>query len=94
MDHLSSFPGYEAVIASGSQPKLLKSVVYLIFDRRYLSNYTWTGKSTKGQKKQALKDKPNVVKLVFEAINKLDASYKYSSYLNHLKNKVLKYAYE
>lgn len=77
----------------GNQAKLLKALVYMLFERRFLSTITWSGKS-KGPKKTALQSYENVYGMMFDTVVAIDRSYKYDDFLSNLKNKILKYAYE
>lgn len=92
-DLISEHPGVDRT-NKHNQPKLLKRVVSLIFDRVFLSNITWSGKSVRGQKKIAMKKFHRVVDLMYTVSNKIFGNYEYNTFLDHLKNKILKYAYE
>lgn len=94
MKTLVNFPGSDSAVVNGNQPKLLKQIINVIVERKFLSNFTWTGKSTKGQKKQSFQDSKNIVRLIYDIAFHHDDSYQYKHFVNHLVNKVLKYAYE
>lgn len=88
----TDFPGMNALL--GNKPKLLKKVVFSIIDRSFLSNFTWTGKSIKNQTKSALKDFPRMVDVFQSIVGNLDNGYDKTIFLKHLKEKIMKYAYE
>lgn len=91
IEHISMSPNLKSLI--GNQAKLLKAVVHMLFDRCFLATFTWSGKA-KGPTKNALKSFENVNELIFGAIVNIDNSYQHAVFLQNLKNKVLKYAYE
>lgn len=72
----------------GNKPKMLKTLLYSIIEPICL------GKAPTGQTKHALKDCPNILQLLYSVVRGSDKSYKYSLFLAHLKDKVIKYAYE
>lgn len=85
-------PEINAVV--GNQLKMLKRVVYNIMERKFLSEFTWTGKSIGGRKKLAIRDSKNIVELFYAIVFHIDETYSRSTFSDHLKNKILKYAYE
>lgn len=86
-------PGVKS--SNGDQAKLLKRLVAKMFERSFLANFTWSGKSINGQRKIALKSHDKIVELLYKISNNcLNKTYNYEDFLNHLKNKILKYAYE
>lgn len=78
----------------GNQQKLLKRIVALLFDRQLLAEFTWSGKSIKGTKKSAMSAQKNIVDFLYAISTNIDSSYQHKNFLDHLKNKILKYAYE
>lgn len=78
---------------SGDRRKFVRSVVHLIFDKVFLSNFTWTGKSSKGRK-TPLQNYTEITKLFYSIVVKTDTKLDYKMFLKVLVNKVLKYAYE
>lgn len=72
---------------------MLKILMYKIFDRTFLSEFTWTGKSIAKRAKIPFKNFKNTNDFLFETVNTIDGGYAQSSFLDNLKNKVLKYAY-
>lgn len=78
----------------GNQPKLLKCIVYTIMEPVFFANFTWTGKTIKGEKKIPFQRSKNIVDLLFDMVVKVEPSYQQATFLSHLKNKIIKYAYE
>lgn len=79
---------------AGNQQKLLKRIVSLLFERQLLAEFTWSGKSNKGTQKVPMKTHKNIVELLYGICTNIDQRYQYDTFLSHLKNKILKYAYE
>lgn len=80
--------------AIGNQAKMSKQLLYRIINRAFLTMFTWTGKSSTKQTKLAFRDLKNIVQLLHDIVSDIDNSYSYVAFLNHLKNKILKYAHE
>lgn len=78
----------------GNTPKLLKSILYSLIDRTFFATFTWSGKASKGQTKNSLRKYPKFVDFLYAVVTKFDEKYQYSLFLEHLKNKIIKYAYE
>lgn len=78
----------------GNQSKMLKKIVGIIFEKSFLANFTWSGKSVRGKKKIQLRIYKNIVDFMYGIANGMDKTYQHSTYLDILKNKVIKYAYE
>lgn len=91
VDAFSNFPETNT---SGNRPKLLKSILHVFVDKTFLSGFTWTGKTYKGQIKNAFKDFVNITQLVYSIESSLDAGYTRVMFESHLKQKILKYASE
>lgn len=90
---LSDFPGIKT--AKGNKPKLMKHVLFTMVERSFLASFTWTGKAGKGQpRKHAIRDYPNFLQVLHFILKKLEGSYDDDMFYDHLKNKVLCYAYE
>lgn len=78
-----------------SSLKILKAFLYQIIDRRFLSDFTWTGKSKKaGLRKIALKEFNKTVKLVYELTAHGRPDYTESIFHKDMVDRVLKFAYE
>lgn len=92
LEKLKNIPEVRAAI--GNQAKMSKQLLYKVIDRAFLTMFTWTGKSSAKQTKLALKDSPNIIQLLHGIVSDIDNSYSYATFLSHLKNKILKYAYE
>lgn len=78
----------------GNQPKLLKYVVYCILDRQFLATFTWSGKSVGGKTKKSLSKSTHIIDLFYSIVSKIDSSYNHPAFIDNLKNKIMKYAYE
>lgn len=78
----------------GNQPKLLKAIVYTIMEPIFFANFTWTGKSVNGERKIPFQESNNIVDLLFDMVAKVEPSYQKTTFLSHLKTKIIKYAYE
>lgn len=63
-------------------------------DRTFLSKFTWTGKSIGGRAEMAFKNLEKINELLYGIVSSIDDKYDKSTFLDHLKNKILKYAYE
>lgn len=89
----ANFPGMKSNM--GNKPKQLKSVLHKLIEPSILATFTWTGKVPRGQKKKhALKSYPNILRVLHSILKKLEGSYDEDMFYNHLKNKVIKHAYE
>lgn len=89
---LSHVPGLNALM--GNKIKMIKLVLHSIIERSCFANYTWLGRGAKGQSKQSLQKHPNILQLLYTIVKGCDISYSYDLFLHHLKDKVIKYAYE
>lgn len=78
----------------GNQAKMTKILVYKLIDRPLLAEFTWTGKSIRDKTKMAFKDLANIIELLHATLSAIDINYSRSTFIDHLKNKTLKYAYE
>lgn len=78
----------------GNKAKMIKKVLFAIVEPGCFSHFTWSGKSSNGKTKNALKDYPNILKLLHSVMKGPDGTYEYALFLCHLKDKVIKYAYE
>lgn len=66
-----------------------------MIDRVFLAEYTWTGKTVGGRaNKKSFKTLKKINDFIYETVNTIDGGYSQSTFLDHLKNKILKYAYE
>lgn len=74
--------------------KTLKVAMNLIFDRVFLANFTWTGKSKPGSQKIALRKHERLVELLFVIVSDLHTKYDKNTFQDQLINSVLKYSYE
>lgn len=89
---LSTFPGMART--KSNQPKLLRAIVYFIVDRVFLAQFSFSGKSVKGQRKISFIGKQNIVALLYSIARKVDRAYEEDDMKEHLRDKVLKYAAE
>lgn len=69
-------------------------LLHKVIDRVYLAEFTWTGKSVGGRGKNAFRDLDKTNDFLYDVINTIDEGYTKKSYLDDLKNKIIKYAYE
>lgn len=91
----SNNPGINFSQIKGNKPKILKMVLYSLIELKCFSNFTWTGKGQSGKKtKNALKEYPQFLQLLYSVVKGSDNSYDYDLFLRHLKDKAIKYAYE
>lgn len=72
--------------------KIVKSVVLATISQELLSEFTWTGKSNKGEKK-AFNSKKAIIEMLYNVIRAYDATYTRSTCTHDLKYKIFKYAY-
>lgn len=91
---LTQIPGLSMPSMMGNKAKALKMVLYSIVEPNCFSNFTWTGKAPNGRTKNALKKYPKIVQLLHTVVKGGDETYVYATFLYHLKEKVIKYAYE
>lgn len=91
---LSFIPGLKMPAMLGNKPKILKKVLYSVIEPSCFANFTWTGKASNGNTKNAMKDLPKVLQLLHTVVKGSDQSYSYTLFLHHLKEKVIRYAYE
>lgn len=87
-------PGINSNSMAGNKVKILKTVLYSIIDKNCFSNFTWSGKTTHGKTKHAMKNYPAILNLLHCIVKGSDSSYTYSLFLQNLKEKIIKYAYE
>lgn len=92
MRTLSTFPGMART--KGNQPKLLKKLTEIIFERVFLAQFTFSGKSVKGQRKNSFKQNVNIIALLYSVACEIDKSYDEDDFKAHLRDKILKYAGE
>lgn len=78
----------------GNKTKMIRLVLFAIIEPSCFSFFTWTGKAANGGTKNALKKCPQILQLIYEVIRTTDKSYEYSSFLTHLKEGIVKHAYE
>lgn len=78
---------------AGNQPKLLKALICILFERVFLAKFTWSGKA-KTSRKLAFEKYKHLIEITYGTLVCIDESYKYATFLTNLKSKVLKYAYE
>lgn len=83
----------DAILKNGNAVKVLKTVLFSVIDREFLSSFTYTGKTHTKKKKLALRELKNIVNLLYSVTSKLIGNYAYSTFENHLVNKVIKHAY-
>lgn len=91
---LSQIPGLNMPSMLGNKAKVLKMVLYSIIEPSCLANFTWTGKAANGRRKNAMKKYPRILQLLHTVVKGADETYIYATFLYHLKEKVIKYAYE
>lgn len=78
----------------GNQTKLLRGLVYLIFDKAFFSNYTWSGKTIKGKTKTAIQKYDEILDTLLQTVQTMDKSYTVANFLSNLKDKIIKHAYK
>lgn len=78
----------------GNQAKLLKAVVNLIIDHFFMAQFTFSGKTVKGQRKYSFKKKANIIALLYSVASQIDKNYGKDDFDIHLRDKILKYAGE
>lgn len=78
----------------GNKPKMIKKIIFAIVEPACFSNFTWTGKASNGKRKNALENLTHILTLVHSIIKTVDGAYCYQLFLRHLKDNVIKYAYE
>lgn len=78
----------------GNKPKMIKAILFAIIEPSCFSNYTWSGKAANGRKKNAMQKHPKILELLHKVVKGSDESYDFQLFLKHLKEKVIKYAYE
>lgn len=89
---LSNAPGLDTLL--GNKVKMIKLVLHCVIEQSCFANYTWLGRGPNGQKKESMSKLPNVLRLLHTVVKGSDTSYDNNSFLVHLKQKVIKYAYE
>lgn len=72
--------------------KIVKSIFDAVVDSRIHSLFTWTGKSSNGQKKMAFCDYKEIVGLFYTVVHLADSKYSKKDCERDLTYKVLKYA--
>lgn len=72
--------------------KIIKSVFDAVIDSRIHCMFTWTGKSSNGQKKMAFSEYKEVIGILYAIIRLADAKYSMKDCERDLTYKVLKYA--
>lgn len=81
--------------ADDSSLKTLKIVLNLVIHRVFLSEFTWTGKTKPGNpRKRSIRDRTKLQELFIKIVSKNYSNYDYAILEHHLKNKILKGAYE
>lgn len=65
-----------------------------MIDRALLAEFTWTGKTIGERSKTPFKNLKNINDFMYDTVNMIEGGYSQSLFLDHLKNKILKYAYE
>lgn len=75
--------------------KTIKILLGLIVDRRFLCEFTWTGKTSKStQSKNALRDSDRIVDLIYDMARQVHPKYTPEVYRKDMVDKVMKFAYE
>lgn len=77
----------------GNQMKLLRKLVALIIDRYFLAQFTYSGRSVKGQRKNSFKKNENIIAFLYSVANRIDKNYEKGDFEDNLKV-ILKYAGE
>lgn len=78
----------------GNKPKLLKAVLYKLIAKPFFAMFTWTGKAGRGQaRKTSLQNYTNILRVLHKILVKLEGSYDFEMFIDHLKNKVIRNAY-
>lgn len=74
--------------------KTLRTVLSLVIDRVFLSQFTWTGKTKpKTARKIAFRDQKKLQDILLKVVSKFHLNYDQSKMENHLINKILSGAY-
>lgn len=76
--------------------RALKVYVNLLIDRRFLSEFTWTGKSTPGIRKIPFQDQKEILELLYILTSKTITQEKYTDDEFHgdCVDRIMKFAYE
>lgn len=75
--------------------KTLKIVLNLVIHRVFLAEFTWTGKTKPGNpRKRSLRDHRKLQELFIKIVSKNHSKYDDAKLEHHLKNKIIKGAYE
>lgn len=72
--------------------KIIKSLFDAVIDSRIISMFTWTGKSSNGQKKMAFSEYKEIIGLLYTVVRLADTKYSKKDCERDLTYKVLKYA--
>lgn len=59
-----------------------------------MAQFTFSGKSVKGQRKNSFKKQANIIELLYSVVSKIDKNYEKDDFEMHLRDKILKYAGE
>lgn len=84
----------QRILGSVVPLKTLKILLGLIIDRRFLAEFTWSGKSVPGVRKIAFRDLNHIVDLIYDMTSKVHTKYTRPSYHKDLVDRVLKFAHE
>lgn len=74
--------------------KTLRTVLGMLIERRFLAQFTWSGKSKPGIRKLALKDRDDIVNLLYTIASQIHPKYVKTVFKRDLVDKILKFAYE
>lgn len=79
---------------SHAPAKTVKTVLGLIIDRRFLAEFTWSGKSKPGTRKKPFRDEKNVINLIHTIALQKHTTYTREQFEKDMVDKVFKFAYE
>lgn len=71
---------------------MLTKAIYTIIGRKFLGNFTWTGKSIPGREKIEFRKLEKINELLYDVLSTIDITYTEHNHLENLINKVLKQA--
>lgn len=74
--------------------RTLKIVLGLMIDRRFLAEFTWSGKSVPGVRKTAFRDQSHIVDILYKMTLQVHPKYARTSFHKDLVDKILKFAFE
>lgn len=90
-ESLANIPNMEKTI--GNQRKMLKTLFYNVMEPEFSSDFTMTGKTIPGGRKEAFEKYNKIVDLFYDIVTNIDESYTKSKFLYNLTHVVLKYTH-